>query len=117
MSYDLCGTKPTAREGTHYRMSISAWPLLAKQIMKFAPEECSPCAEWYGADCLGRGLEAQQALRLAAKLRELIAGDSILDHITELQQGMSDQPTLWMSQGDLRDFVSFLETCGGFQIT
>jgi hypothetical protein len=116
MAYDLYGTNPTGDEGTRFRMAVSAWPELVRVLLKFAPEECGPCQEWYGGDCYGRGLDAGQALRLAEKLRSHIADESILDYISEVVQERECQKA-WVSQGDLRDFVTFLKACGGFAIT
>jgi hypothetical protein len=117
MAYDLYGTEPTADEGTHFRMSVFAWPEFVRVLLKFAPEECKPCKEWYGEDCYGRGLDAGQALRLAEKLRSHIFDATILDYISEVVQEQEREcDAAWISQGDLHDFVAFLKACGGFEI-
>jgi hypothetical protein len=89
MGYELRGNKPTADEGRECRMTIFAWPIFVGVLLKFAPEECSPCAEWYGEFCYGRGLDAEQALLLAAKLHSHIVDETILDYISDLSHGRS----------------------------
>ncbi len=117
MAYDLYGIKLSADEGTHFRMSVFAWPEFVRVLLKFAPEECSPCTEWYGEHCYGRGLDAEQALRLAEKLRSHILDETIPDYISEVvQERARECDAAWVSQGDMHDFVAFLKDCGGFEI-
>jgi hypothetical protein len=100
-----------------FRMAVIGWPLFADVFLKFAPEECRPCAEWYGETCYGRGLEADQALRLAAKLDSHIADETIFDYIAELvQEQKRTCGEAWLSHRDLLGFMTFLKSCGGFSI-
>ena len=94
-------------------MALITWPMLAQVAQKFAPKECSPCKEWFGAESYGHGLDETQALRLAAALEARFANGEVQDYIAENYQ--TDER--WLSIGDMRDFVVFLRTCGGFWIS
>jgi hypothetical protein len=94
-------------------MALITWPMLAQVAQRFAPEECRPCEEWFGAESYGLGLDATQALRLAAALDAQFANEELQDYIAENYQ----TDARWLSIGDMRDFVVFLLTCGGFWIT
>ena len=118
MAYDLLGNQPTAEEGTRFRMAVIGWPLLVDVLLKFAPEECRPCAERYGESCYGLGLDAEQALRLAAKLDSRISDETIPDYLAELVREQERTcGEAWIYPADLFDFVTFLKSCGGFRIT
>jgi len=115
MAYDLYGLKPTADEGKHFSMAYLSWPLLVDLCQQFAPEECSPCVDWRGQHSGDSGLNAEQSRRLALKLQEEMGRGVILEVVADIAEEMEGGES-WLSQGDLRDFVVFLEACGGFQI-
>lgn len=113
MSYELRGEKPNNREGEAFRMASLTWPMLAQVVQNFAPDECRPCREWYGAESHGHGLDEAQSLRLAAALDAGIPSTELRDFIAENYQ----TGECWLSIRDVQEFVAFLRACGGFSIT
>ena len=140
MGYDIYGKKPTAPEGEYYRSNIWYWPPMVAMCRRLAPRESKGCRGWEVNE--GHGLKAADALRLANRLEELLVDGSIAAYIedtgeppvTELQanalklikmltKGMGggevDAPGLAapaVTEEDVREFIAFLRTCGGFRI-
>ena len=140
MGYDIYGKKPTAPEGEYYRSNIWYWPPFVAMCRRLAPRESKGCKGWELNE--GRGLNAADALRLANRLDELLADGTIAAYIedtgeppvTELQGnalkfiralkiatggGKVDAPGLAapaVTEEDVREFIAFLKTCGGFMI-
>lgn len=140
MGYDIYGKMPTAPEGKYYRSNIWYWPPFVAMCRRLAPRESKGCKGWDTNG--GHGLNAADAIRLANRLDELLADGTIAAYIedtgeppvTELQGnalkliraftktlggGEVNAPGLAapaVSEEDVRDFIAFLKTCGGFQI-
>lgn len=70
MGMDVYGKNATTEEGAYFRNNVWWWRPLANYILEFCPEEAEPCEYWHSND--GDGLDEEGALRLAAKLRELL---------------------------------------------
>ena len=141
MGYDIYGKKPIAPEGEYYRSNIWYWPPFVAMCRRLAPRESKGCRGWELNE--GDGLNAEDALRLANRLDELLADGTIAAYIedtgeppvTELQRsalkfiraltkatGTSEgnAPGLAapaVTEEDVREFVAFLKACGGFKIT
>ncbi len=140
MGYDIYGKKPTAPEGEYYRSNIWYWPPFVAMCRRLAPRESKGCKGWEVND--GHGLNAADALRLANRLDELLADGTIAAYIadsgeppvTELQArtlrfvkaltkatgnpevsapGLANPA---VTEEDVREFIAFLKTCGGFKI-
>jgi hypothetical protein len=140
MGYDIFGQNPTAPEGEYYRSNIWYWPPFVAMCRRLAPRESKGCKGWTVND--GHGLNAANALRLANRLEELLADGTIAAYIeetgeppvTELQAtalkfistltkntsgSQVDTPGLAapaVTEEDVREFIGFLKTCGGFTI-
>ena len=140
MGYDIYGRKPTAPEGEYYRSNIWYWPPFVAMCRRLAPRESKGCKGWETNS--GHGLNAADAIRLADRLDELLADGSIAAYIedtgeppvTELQAnvlkfmksftkavggGAVDAPGLAapaVTEDDVREFIAFLKSCGGFAI-
>jgi hypothetical protein len=140
MGYDIFGKKPTAPEGEYFRRNIWYWPPLVAMCRRLAPRESKGCKGWEVNE--GHGLNAADALRLANRLAELLDDGTIAHYIddtgeppvTELQAsalklvkalakraggGEIDTPGLAapaVTEEDVREFIAFLKTCGGFRI-
>lgn len=140
MGYDIFGRKPTAPEGEYFRRNIWRWPPIVAMCRRLAPGESKGCKDWEFND--GRGLNAADALRLAKRLEGLLADGTIGAYIedtgeppvTVLQAGAlklvrdltkatggCEVKTPGLSapavtEKDVREFIAFLKTCGGFNI-
>jgi len=140
MGYDIFGNKPTAPEGEYYRSNIWYWPPFVAMCRRLAPRESKGCKGWEVNE--GHGLNATDALRLANRLDEFLADGTIAAYIedtgeppvTELQAGALkfirslkkatgggevETPGLAapaVTEEDVREFIAFLKTCGGFKI-
>lgn len=140
MGYDIFGNKPTAPEGEYYRRNIWRWPPFVAMCRRLAPRESKRCKDWEFN--VGRGLNAVDALRLANRLDELLADGTIAAYIEDcgepavtalqaealrLVKGLTkahgsaavSTPGLAapaVTEKDVREFIAFLKTCGGFRI-
>ena len=140
MGYDIYGKKPTAPEGEYYRSNIWYWPPFVAMCRRLAPRESKGCKGWDVNE--GHGLNTADALRLANRLDELLADGTIAAYIedtgeppiTVLQAsalklmkaltkatggGEVKAPGLAapaVTEEDVREFIAFLKTCGGFNI-
>jgi hypothetical protein len=114
MSYDIRGRNPSIAEGEHFYAALLEWPMLVEVLLEFAPEQCRSCEEWFGEFCYGCGLDAEQARKLAAKLKLHLCDQTIPAYVAE---HFHDRETHWLSIGAVHDFVLFLESCGGFYIS
>lgn len=139
MGYDIFGRKPTAPEGEYYRSNIWYWPPFVAMCRRLAPRESKGCKGWEVNE--GRGLNAADALRLANRLDGLLADGTIAAYIeetgeppvTELQASVlkfiktftkggtveANAPGVAapaVTEDDVREFIAFLRTCGGFRI-
>jgi len=140
MGYDIYGKKPTAPEGEYYRSNIWYWPPFVAMCRALAPVESRGCKGWEVNE--GHGLNAADALRLANRLDALLADGTIAQYIedsgeppvTALQAnalklikafkktmggGEVNAPGMEapaVTEDDVREFIAFLKTCGGFKI-
>ena len=110
MNYDLHGKKPTAPEGNLFRRKADHWRPIVDLCADLAPKESRACKDWYGSDP-GYGLNAKQSERLAQRLEQLFAGGQISAYSNRFVDFR-----LQSSEESIREFASFLKTCGGFQI-
>lgn len=110
MGYDLYGEKPTAPEGEYFRRNIWRWPEMVALCEEVAPQESRPCKYWYGEDCPGHGLNAEQSVKLAAKLDTAISSGQVAALLNAVREPGCDE-------NDMREFVAFLKSCGGFHIS
>jgi hypothetical protein len=113
MGYDLFGVQPTSSTGEYFRRNLFFWPPLAGLCLDLAPKETRPCRYWFTND--GDGLNATQALALAARLEQLLADDGVTAYLTRLRQS-SYTGAHRVDEEDVQEFVAFLKDCGGFTI-
>lgn len=132
MGFELNGENPGEEWATCFRLSGFELSVIEDVCRSFAPEEAKPMELWNQEYIYGEGLRAEECVKLAARLRHLIAVDdstsandnespeiTILGYIVEVQEKWraDKEGNLYFSIGVLRDFVSFLEVCGGFHIS
>jgi hypothetical protein len=116
MGYQIRAVKSAAQTDKQILFfAVFEWPAIADIASRFAPDECGPCKHWYGDDCYGSGLDAEQCVTLAAKLSIHLNDESISRFVRENYIDADGHVHL-----DIRafvDFVEFLGTCRGFIIT
>jgi hypothetical protein len=133
MGMDLHGNNPITEEGEYFRNNIWSWGPLADYIEQVAPDLARKCRSWSVNE--GDGLDAADALELAARLQaEIDSGrceryartyartyedrangtlSGVCDVIDEFFEGTTYRP---FNVQNVRNFVTFLRGCGGFQI-
>ena len=132
MGMDVFGKKPTAPEGEYFRRNLWRWRPLADLCRDLAPDESRPCRNWHTND--GYGLNAKQALELAQRLGELVADGTASNYIAMRDAQLASLPDVTcprcdgtgkhrplsalytLDLEDVKDFLAFLKTCGGFRI-
>jgi hypothetical protein len=147
MGMDVLGNKPKNETGEYFRRNIWEWTALATLVCMVAPDETAPCRCWFcneydgldsaEAELLAKRLE--KALvdgsidnRLVAMFpqggnRGDLAQPYLLEHgITNATLKMAKQfrgevsfklPCPESVKRSVREFISFLQACGGFVIS
>jgi hypothetical protein len=121
MGMDVVGLNPTCKEGKYFRRNIWYWNPLAAFITGAAPEICGDTGDewrkWFFNE--GHGLNAENSIRLAARLEEALADGAIEQYLSDLRQHPDCDYERYRdaaSPENIREFVTFLRTCGGFRI-
>jgi hypothetical protein len=142
---DVHGNNPTAEVGEYFRRNIWSWHPLAEFCTTYASEEAAalPQEKWHVNE--GEGLDAEHSVRLAKRLRELIADGTVAELVAkwrdpneairgaEAMYRHAPQFFLLLGGGDgharlaaslaerierdVPEFADFLECCGGFRIS
>jgi hypothetical protein len=75
-----------------------------------------PAERWHCNS--GDGLDGEHSLRLAKRLRDLIADGTVSRLVAEYEdyRDRMGQRGLGMGHEDVEEFAAFLESCGGFAI-
>jgi hypothetical protein len=136
MGMDIYGRNPTAEVGYYFRCTIHYWPTLWGYCVSVSPAAAS--LGDYGFSNDGYGLDAEDAKKLAATLREELASGATKEVARKIEQrelsppwppimdGMFEfakafnldvvTPPPGLNEELVRKFADFLEHCGGFKI-
>lgn len=104
MGMDVYGKAPTSEAGEYFRNNIWWWGPLARYCIAVAPEICERCESWFTND--GAGLNKQDSLRLAGKLKEEIQHGRTHEIERELREAEAKaprQPCRWCNATGIRD--------------
>ena len=114
MGMDVCGLNPTSTEGEYFARNVWAWDQLASLCETVAPEESRPCRYWHYNE--GDGLDAEEAMRLADRLEEVVANGQLAALLEWLSKEDNVTVCSAISAESVSEFIGFLRTCGGFRI-
>lgn len=137
MGMDVMGKDPSNENGEYYRANIWAWATLQSLLISAGCEEAK---KWSSND--GRGLNTQKACDVLADQLEHyikthpearysmpVKGQSpIAEGVIRLlgaeslgtnpkgEFGKGNISPYYIEVGDVREFITFLRSCGGFEI-
>ena len=107
MGMDVYGNDSDEEVGEVFRLNGWTWRRLAEYMCTVAPKVTSECREWYSND--GDGLSEERAKQLAKILVKELASGRTARYIRKQEEPTFDRKTV-------KDFVAFLQHCGGFRI-
>jgi hypothetical protein len=99
MGVDICGKKPTGKQGKYFANNWVWWHPLVDYCFIVAPTICEPCGHWRVN--YGDGLDAAGAVALAEALqKEVDAGrtEAYAQQYASEQGPMPDEPCLFCRQ-------------------
>lgn len=113
MGMDVYGNEPTHPVGSYFRASCWGWHALWNYCQSVAPKLCALVKDGHGNS--GDGLSGKQARKLAAILREQFESQQIYAYARRHDSRNDERYPFAVSTA--KDFMKFLEHCGGFRIT
>jgi hypothetical protein len=120
MGMDVYGKAPSSPKGEYFRNNVWWWRPLADYCLEVSPETTASCSGWHTND--GDGLGEKDSLELAADLRACLLSGTTLESERRRTAHLSVLPSESMeswyrfSEDNVREWVEFLESCGGFEI-
>jgi hypothetical protein len=132
MGMDIHGSNPDSKVGEYFRRNIWGWSALWGYCASVSPEATSLGRGAYCND--GDGLDAKDAKKLAATLRQQLASGSTRAAVREIKEFEVAPPMppatealitafhaavptrCHFTEDDVREFAEFLEHSGGFTI-
>jgi hypothetical protein len=132
MAMNVHGSNPDLKVGERFERNIWCWSALWGYCASISPEAASLGVDAYLND--GHGLDAKDAKKLAATLREELATDATKADVRAIEEFEVAPPTTpatealiatfhaavttrcHFSEQDVREFADFLEHSGGFEI-
>lgn len=113
MGMDVVGLAPTAEVGEYFRNNIWWWHPLASYLTATYPDLTAGCEYWGSND--GDGLNAAEAIALAAAVQRDVADGSVAAAAAEFAAQRRDIPVRF-SVENVAAFADFAAHSGGFAI-
>ena len=114
MGMDVYGKNPTSENGKYFRNNVWWWRPLAEYCKQIAPEITSKIKYLQSND--GDGLQTQEDCNiLADKLQEAI-DKQIAYNPPENLPLEGESYSYPFSYDNVKEFITFLRSCGGFEI-
>jgi len=99
MGFDIIGCRPSSEVGKYFCNNVWNWRPLAHYCYEIAPDITKHCREWHTND--GDGLDADQALALAARLDAEVRAGCTEQHARRHESVREMMPTkpCWLCGG------------------